>query len=293
MARLNIDDIWFIDPRRKKLSELMGSDVLADGVAVSIWKYAQHFVALDVGSKSSHFDTSIEAETLGVIPKDNFLMMPGAKEFIEAKLARLTPCGVYICGSKDHFKWLISRRDAGRKGGSTCAVQAKTSKAKQEQAKTSKVKPLTLTLSLKKKNIKKKKIPDSILTILSHWNSKNISPNGHKSSDANLEKITKALKKKSEYTLDQTIQAITNYARVVNGPEFYFNYRWTLWLFLSRSGTDVFYPGNFIAENYIASQPGRPHQQSTPRRVPSGELAPMLDQNGQVIEIKVIPRRIK
>ena len=91
---------------------------------------------------------------------------------------------------------------------------------------------------------------DNIFTPISlvfeHWNAQNIIK--HRTLNDKIKRsISSALK---SYTEEELIQAITNYAQIVNGKKYYFNYKWTLGDFLKR-GIDKFMDWAVAADNYL------------------------------------------
>lgn len=106
MARINIEEIWWTDPRRSKLGELLGSDQLADGLALQAWHLAQRFW--------------IE-EKNGLIPKHIFQSLKNSSELIKAGLAEERGDFVYVSGTSKNNDWLCLRRSAGSKGGKKSA----------------------------------------------------------------------------------------------------------------------------------------------------------------------------
>jgi hypothetical protein len=61
-------------------------------------------------------------------------------------------------------------------------------------------------------------------------------------------------KKKKDYSEEEILQAIKNYASVLEGESF-FKYKWTLDQFLQREGALVFFPDRFVKENYFKTEP--------------------------------------
>ena len=101
MARIQIDDDWLTDPRRFKLSALLGSDIIADGTMVAAWVCAQNFWRN--GKKP--------------IPRAVFDRLKNSKEIIETGLAKQIGASIYIRGSRRLFEWLIKAQDDGKAGG--------------------------------------------------------------------------------------------------------------------------------------------------------------------------------
>lgn len=121
LPRINFEDEWFIDPRRDQLASSLGSTPLADGIALQMWRLAQHFYRNDQLIPFNQFDRALHS-----------------KEFEAAGLAERREDGVYIRGQEKHFDWLEKRRVAGRKGGQT----SRPSKPKQTEANASKPKQM-------------------------------------------------------------------------------------------------------------------------------------------------------
>lgn len=129
MARLNLEDRWFDDPRRLALIEKIGA-IQTDGSAVQIFRMAQSYFKQNVANPS--------------IPYQTFARCPNALLFIEIGLAEVIDGFVYVRGSREHFEWIRARKVNGSKGG-----LARASKAKQKLAKHSKSNPQSQSQYLK------------------------------------------------------------------------------------------------------------------------------------------------
>lgn len=150
MARINVEDKWFCDPRREILKEKVGR-LKADGVALNFWKIAQEYYRLET-----------------IIPKEVYFECENAREFLEARLAEDREDGVYIKGSRELFDWIHQRKEAGKRGG-----LAKASNAKQNLAKGGKGKqslPSSSSSSSKEKEDGEKNIILKENTILAFYN---------------------------------------------------------------------------------------------------------------------------
>lgn len=88
--------------------------------------------------------------------------------------------------------------------------------------------------------------------VLKHWNDKNIIV--HKDSKYNLERIKRSLKRKAEYSLEDVMRAIDNYANVFHDEDSFFKYKWPLWIFLQRENNDVWFPELFHRDNWYRGQ---------------------------------------
>lgn len=98
MARINIDDSLFNDPRFMDLVQRLGPEV-AIGSLVLAYKCAQRFWV----------------PRLLPIPSDQFRLSKLRQEIIEVGLAEIRENGsVYIKGTEEQFAWLIQRSKAGR-----------------------------------------------------------------------------------------------------------------------------------------------------------------------------------
>lgn len=126
MANINIDEEWFIDPRRQKLALLLGGSFqLADGLAVELWRMAQTHIK--------------KTEFLG-IPIPVFERIENSKFFIDVGLAAVDGDFIYLKGMGKHHKFVLDRIEAGRRGGLK-TQEKKSSKLKQTQANRSKRNP--------------------------------------------------------------------------------------------------------------------------------------------------------
>ncbi len=105
MARLNVEDEWFItDPRRGKLVALVGCAFRADGMALAAWRLSQRYWR----------------ENQQPIPEDIW-ELSDLEPLIQAKLARRVEGGVYVSGTEDAFNWLMAPEEFGRMGGKASA----------------------------------------------------------------------------------------------------------------------------------------------------------------------------
>lgn len=143
MARLNIEESFWDDPRLSRLSEKTGSRISAIGLVVTFWRRAQLEYIND----------------RGLIPLKKFYDLGFTDDLVETGWAEKREGGIYAHGSEEHFKWIISCREKGRKGGLASAKMKLENQApaKPTQAKgTQKSNPLTLTLPLAPSLVQKK-----------------------------------------------------------------------------------------------------------------------------------------
>lgn len=131
MARINIEQVWWTDPRREKLGNLLGSLLLADAVIIRAWKLAQDFWGNNRGLIPTHVFETLEANA----------------KLIQANLAEVREDGIYVRGSSQYLDWVNERREAGKKGGEKSAKKRSEKKqipqanAKQSSSKTEQTQP--------------------------------------------------------------------------------------------------------------------------------------------------------
>ena len=121
MARINIEEKWWGDPRRQAICDAAGDAYKIDGVFLHIIKCAQEYIK----------DNS-------PIPEKIFSSFPFSTLFIEHGLCELSENGVWIDDHKRHIGWLAKRVEAGRKGGKITS-NAKRAAAKLRESKVSEI----------------------------------------------------------------------------------------------------------------------------------------------------------
>lgn len=119
MARQNIDDEWWSDPRRTRLAIALGSEFMADGVAVNAWRLAQHFWVPDRKP----------------IPVKTWQDAGIPQVFIDVKLADLIDGFVYVRGTEERNAWLFAKIEAGRRGGLARVIRASNAQAELSTSK--------------------------------------------------------------------------------------------------------------------------------------------------------------
>lgn len=97
MARINIEDKWWGDPRRMMLNIKLGLGT-ADGCFLIAVKLSQDH-------NGEAFDSRHK------------LLTGWAEALVESGLAEGTPEALYIKGSKEHHEWIKTQRAHGLKGG--------------------------------------------------------------------------------------------------------------------------------------------------------------------------------
>ena len=100
MARININDKLWSDPRFDALKILVGNEFVAIGIVVKAFRMAQEYW--------SNGQQLIPVETWDLYPF-SYLEKAG--------LADRTDSGIYVKGSQDNFEWLSKKRAAARAGG--------------------------------------------------------------------------------------------------------------------------------------------------------------------------------
>lgn len=103
MARLNIEDSLFKDPRFMELAIKLGDRHRALGAVVEAFMVAQEFY-LNLASKH-------------MIPLNEWKRRKLTDAIIDCGLAELRGEFIHVCGSEKQFEWLIQRQEAGRRGG--------------------------------------------------------------------------------------------------------------------------------------------------------------------------------
>lgn len=103
MARINIEECWWSDPRRMHLVLKVGFQ--ADAAAVNMWRLAQEFWAR--GREN--------------IPIDTFQQLQFANELLESNLAVVRERSVYVRGSSQYLEWTAEKREQAREAGKKSA----------------------------------------------------------------------------------------------------------------------------------------------------------------------------
>jgi hypothetical protein len=116
MARINIEECWWTDPRRSKLVKLVGDENAADGMAVRMWRLAQEFWG----------------RSRGLVPTEIFETLEANAKLIQAKLAEVRGEYVYVKGSSQYLDWHAERKEKaienGQKGGKKSAQRPRNAK---------------------------------------------------------------------------------------------------------------------------------------------------------------------
>lgn len=103
MARINVEDSIWSDPRFLKLCVKLGDQFKAVGMMVMAWRLAQEFWC---PSKS-------------LIPKKRWLESELPDLLFDCGLAEIEDGAVYVRGTEENFEWYFERLEAARKGAAT------------------------------------------------------------------------------------------------------------------------------------------------------------------------------
>lgn len=114
MARINIEECWWSDPRRTRLAKIMGDPRLADALALSAWKTSQQFWIKD----------------RAYVPLKVWTAIEDSDKLVEVGLAELREDGVYVSGSSLYHEWIVEQREANRAGGQKSAQRERDEKGR-------------------------------------------------------------------------------------------------------------------------------------------------------------------
>lgn len=145
MARINIEDTLYRDPRWMELLLAVGNKFTALGMILTAWTLAQKYWA-----KGKFPIPGEEWDAAGL---DQSIVKAG----LASKVCEGDRSFYMMRGCEEQFEWLIQRQEAGRRGGITSAERrTKMGQAllKQTQANASKSNPLTPSPSLTHNNNK-------------------------------------------------------------------------------------------------------------------------------------------
>jgi hypothetical protein len=99
MARINIEDKWWTDPRRESLAKSLGNPLLADGLMIRAWR-----LSIEYWAKNQ------------LIPKHIWDSLEHGSNIIEHNLATIEQEGVYVRGSKESHDWVKLREKSVKAG---------------------------------------------------------------------------------------------------------------------------------------------------------------------------------
>ena len=101
MARVNIEECWWTDPRRSALASLVGGEEIADGAAIKVWRLGQEFWKHD----------------RKLVPKQLFDLLRFASHLLQVGMVEVRGDEIYVRGSSAYLDWVNERKAAGRAGG--------------------------------------------------------------------------------------------------------------------------------------------------------------------------------
>ncbi len=148
MARINIEEKFWFDPRLRALQKKLG-DAEAIGQILTFWRLAQE-----------------QFKEKKLITESQFKVAGLKEDLFECEWAIRTDNGIRCKGDKRNFGWLLERKEAGRNGGIKSGKSRKLSKIETKQnqivsvSKTKQNEPSTSTstsYSLKKEEKKELK----------------------------------------------------------------------------------------------------------------------------------------
>lgn len=126
MARINIEDSLWSDPRFMRLCIKMGDEFKAIGAVVSAWRQAQKHYCPDKKP----------------IPQKDFEAAGLPIELVDVGLAVKCEDGFKMKGSDEHFAWWFQRWEAGKKGGRPSKTENRpVSETKRKVSDRNRVKP--------------------------------------------------------------------------------------------------------------------------------------------------------
>lgn len=115
MARINIEECWWSDPRRSKLIRLLGGDTRkADGLAIEAWRLAQEFWKHE----------------RKLVPLTHFDALEDSQCLIDAGLAEVRGSEVYVRGSSQYLEWVREQRENAASAGRASAQRPRDEKGR-------------------------------------------------------------------------------------------------------------------------------------------------------------------
>ena len=117
MARLNVEDSLWSDPRFLRLCAKLGDEIQAIGSVILAWKLAQ-----------KHWCPNKQ-----LIPENVFKEAGLPEELISIGLAERHKDGIRMRGCEEHFEWWFKKVNSGRLGGLAKASNAKQSLSTSKQ----------------------------------------------------------------------------------------------------------------------------------------------------------------
>ncbi len=107
MARINVDEEYWADPRRMRLAIKLGNEFMADGAMLNAWKLAERFWFERDGGEVQNKPIPLDAWTAAGLDDS----------IVEVGFAVKTDEGIYVKGTKERFAWRATRIENGKRGG--------------------------------------------------------------------------------------------------------------------------------------------------------------------------------
>lgn len=114
MARINIEEQWWSDPRRSKLARILASEDMADARAIRMWRLAQEFWQHE----------------RSLVPLKIFSTLEAWEALLECHLAEVRGEEVYVSGSSQYLDWVFEEKQKRKRGGKKSAKRPRDAKGR-------------------------------------------------------------------------------------------------------------------------------------------------------------------
>src|SRR3990167_3648139 len=134
MARLTIEQKWWIDPRRTFLNSLVKDNDAVNGLMLQVWRIAQEYwgqnqlIPWRVFSKFPHHRAIVESD-LAEMRNSAELASTTIYEFPNTP-EQASNTFVYVRGAKELFTWLFEIREKRKLGGRVSAQRSRDEKGR-------------------------------------------------------------------------------------------------------------------------------------------------------------------
>lgn len=115
LARINIENKWWEDPRRTTLIGLLGNPYIVDGVWFGLVRQAQ-----------LRFNTNSK----GLISLKLVKAYPHWEDFLNEGLLEIRGDEIYVSGTDEHFAWMKESEESGSRGGKISAKRPRDEKGR-------------------------------------------------------------------------------------------------------------------------------------------------------------------
>jgi hypothetical protein len=145
MARVNAEECWWSDPRRTKLAFAVGSQALADGMALNAWRLAQEFwsrgklIPWHTASALEGFEALLSTGLARLHETQDPTSSQVDPRSIQADPSQAQALFVYVRGSSEYHSWARDQRNGSSLGGQKSAQRPRDAKGR--LVATSKVDP--------------------------------------------------------------------------------------------------------------------------------------------------------